>query len=372
MKEVRYSGCQQKGNEGNYGFVPTKEEIVEMELRLIDTSDIALNSIVTLCDLTAGLGDQLALMHDNMIERGFIPFSYYCEISDLRYQQAVEKYAIKENFNMIKADAQYLRISGKNNSKKVFSIIRNNPPYMHLEQLGSSIRAEELFFFENDKFAVEGAVHIFELPLHQLIGIKNFLRKIAYRYENIHIFKFPEEEFKKYSQVVLIANKKFENSNDIELADQILLDLQSGNIPYLSDVSYPIVSLTEKTIKKSSTLEVFRDGRVTDESLSKGLLSVLDDMLEKDRTRYLSSNCNDRFDNSKPIIERLIAHRAIELNSGKFDGIRGDVLVRGGTKKVVDISEELDEEKKTIIESERIIPFIELTTQNGTILVRDK
>ena len=59
MNEVstrKMSSDRQIGNQGKLGFVPTNKSIVEMELNLIDFSEITNNKYtVNVCDLSGGI-----------------------------------------------------------------------------------------------------------------------------------------------------------------------------------------------------------------------------------------------------------------------------------------------------------------------------
>lgn len=369
IKERRFSNWTHKNNDACRGFFPTSLDVVRMEMELIDLSEIEEGSELTICDLTGGEGDQLKHMYDYIKEKNLLPIAYYNEVTNERYDKAVEKYGHLENFNLLKADFFNLKIRNINNSKKVFTIIRNNPPYTWMEWKGLNIRAEDLFFIKNAEYNVEEGIHIFELPMYQLLEQKTLLKKIMFRYEDVNILKFPEEEFKKFNQVVVIGRKKHVDKNDSELAEKWEEKIMSDNIPYLDKVEKPVIKLTRKAVAKTIPIKLFRDGKVTDLTLTNGFNAVLDELLEASVTKYLKVDLEK--EKKIPIIEQTPGHIALDLYSGEYNGLLRNVLVKGGVKKVVKTIVENEKDKKTTIEIENLLPFIEITSANGTSIVKE-
>lgn len=371
IKTSLQSGDWQKGNNAKYGFFPTPLEVVKMEMDLIDFSLISSDLPITLADFTGGEGEQLSYMHEYIAKMGLTPTSYYNEITKARYEIALERYGKTEKFHLLNTDFFYMKLrhkQGKTYSRSCIAILRNNPPYIWLERHGESIRAEDLFFTENTPYNIDNGIQIFELPIHQLISQATLLKKIFYRYENVHILKFPKKYFNNYKQVVVIGQKKKQNSNDIELAELWLERLKEGDIKSIDEVTSPIITLTEKDIRKIKPVNVFRDGRIDEITLTQGLNVILSDLLEAEQKQdsiVLEALIE------KPIIEKLPGHIASELASGKYDGLMGNVLIRGGSNKVIEIVE-VDEGDKTITEEIEVMkPFIEITNKNGDIIFKD-
>jgi hypothetical protein len=373
IEKMRMSGDWQtgKGAIADMGFVPTSREIVMMELSKIDFSEID-ETPITMCDFTGGEGEQLSYMYEYVKVMGLNPYAYYNEMHTTRFNTAVERYGQLENFHMINTDFFYLKCRNKNGTtykRDNIAVIRNNPPYTYLEVHGETERAEEVFFMNNSYYnSVEG-IHIFELPIHQLTGIENFIKKITYRYEQIHVFKFPKEEFKKYKQVCLIGIKKKTFSSDLEKAEILKEQLIADKIPYLDDDNIPVVKLSLKSVKSCSPINVYRDGRVNDFTLTNGYSTVIGSVWEKVR-KSSAKNFITVEQGGTPIIEKLIGHKALELNSGKYNGIQDNVLLKGGYEKEIILAEEWDGEVKVTTRTEVIKPTIAVTNRNGDILVK--
>lgn len=368
LREHKMNFWQHKNNDANRGFFPTSLEVVKMEMNLIDFSQVEEGSELTICDLTGGEGDQLKEMYDFLIEKNLTPIAYYNEVTKERFNIAKERYGDVENFNLLNADFFNLKVRNKNN-KKAFTIIRNNPPYTWMDWKGVNIRAEDIFFTRNAELNVEGGIQIFELPIHQLIEQKTLIRKILFRYENVHILKFPENEFKKFKQVVVIGVKKKNYTNDNELAEQWREKLKYEKIMSLDEVKEPLITLSQTAINKTFPVLLFRDGKVTDATLTNGFNAVYDELLME----AINSNRTNKTIRERkiPIIEQLPGHIALDIYSGMYDGLIGNVLVKGGVKKEIKTITEMDGDKKVTTEIETLHPFVEVTSANGKSFVKE-
>lgn len=368
LREHKMNFWQHKNNDANRGFFPTSLEVVKMEMDLIDFSQVEEGSELTICDLTGGEGDQLKEMYDFLTEKNLTPIAYYNEVTKERFNIAKERYGDVENFNLLNADFFNLKVRNKNN-KKAFTIIRNNPPYTWMDWKGVNIRAEDIFFTRNAELNVEGGIQIFELPIYQLIEQKTLIRKIFFRYENVHILRFPENEFKKFKQVVVIGVKKKNYTNDNELAEQWREKLKYEKIMSLDEVKEPLITLSQTAINKTFPVMLFRDGKVTDATLTNGFNAVYDELLME----AINSNRTNKTirERKVPIIEQLPGHIALDIYSGMYDGLIGNVLVKGGVKKEIKTITEMDGDKKVTTEIETLHPFVEVTSANGKSFVKE-
>lgn len=368
IREHKMNFWQHKNNDANRGYFPTSLEVVKMEMSLIDLSEIETNSEITVCDLTGGDGEQLKTMYDYLREKGLNPMAYYNEVTKERHNIALKNFRHVENFNLINADFFNLKVRNEN-SKRTFTIIRNNPPYTYMDWKGLSIRAEDIFFTRNAELNVEGGIQIFELPIHQLIEQKSLIRKIFFRYENVHIFKFPKEEFEKFKQACVIGIKKKNNSNENELAELWRERLKLDMIQSLDEVEEPVVALSQSAINKTLPIVLYRDGKVTDETLTNGFDAVYGELLAeaKNHKQYIEINKESKI----PIIEQLPGHIALDIYSGMYDGLIGDVLVKGGVNKSIKAITEMEGDKKVTTEIETVHPFVEVTSASGKSFVKE-
>lgn len=368
VKERLMSSERQWGNQGKFGFVPTSKEIVDLELGLIDFSEIEQNNFpFNICDLSGGNGDQLNWVKEYLANKNINTSCYYNEISEIRYKECSKKYPY---MNTLNEDFFDLRIGNKENkvlNKKVFSLIRNNPPYMYIEKNGCNVRAEQEFFIKNSLHDIDGGIHIFELPIHQLLGIENLLSIITFRYK-IFIAKFPEKEYERYKQVVVLCQKKEKFSRDKEFVEMIKENLRNDNIPFLDKIEGPIFKLKLSEMKKAKEINIFRQNKITDSTMRAGLDNVIDNLINaeiKKNKMVVGSNLN------KPIIELLPGNISQLLASGRYDDIMGNLLIKGGANKIIETEVIEEEGKETTVETEVLKPYIEITNKNGDIIYKD-
>lgn len=371
VKTNRMSSERQSGNQGKFGFQPTNEDIVKMEMKLIDFSELEGNDCeVNIADLSGGTGAQLNCMYRYLQEQNIKANAFYNEITQERFTICSEKYPY---MNKLNADFFRLKIAHKDNrnlNKRVFSVLRNNPPYVYLNIRGKNIRAEQEFFVKNFLYNIKGGIQIFELPIHQLIGIKHLLSIITSRYSDVFIAKFPQGQFEKFKQVVLVGKAKPAIMQDKQEEEKIRKILESDNIPYLDQVNKKVIKVSLEDFKKGfKEVNLFRENIITQETLRNGLDEVLDSLIisEKVANKKIGHNKEEL----KPIIELQAGHISQLLASGRYNGIMGDFLVKGGSNKVINSEVEDDENKTTTIKTEIIKPFIEITNKVGDIVYKD-
>jgi hypothetical protein len=250
-------------------------------------------------------------------------------------------------------------------------IIRNNPPYGAVEKHGVSVRMEELFFLENDRYIVSGGIHILEVPITVFFSEPNFLKKVTYRYEDVRIFKFPQKVFEQFKQVVIIGVRKKNESKDTEIAEQLFEAVKNDNLPYLNEVTEPLYCLTDETAKRAKEVNLYRDGEVNHITLTNGLLNELDGLFKKEQESDLIAKRIEVLGDERGIVERSIGHRALELASGKFNKVCGDVLIYGYTDKKVIQTVEMEDDIKVTTETEIIVSGIEVTNRNGDVIRKE-
>lgn len=364
----RLNSTRQQGNQGKLGFVPTSRKVIEMEMKLIDFSELEGTDIVlNICDLSGGVGDQLDEMQSCLDSLNIQSNAYYNELNLDRFNEGCSKYPY---FNSLNADIFFTKIGAKKGKeaveKRVFSIIHNNPPYGYdKDKWGETVRLEKRFFEKNCVHDIMGGIHLLELP----IGVidKELLALITYRYK-VAIVKFPRDEYEAHKQVCLIMQKKKEFSREKEIMENILANIEADNIPYIEDIETPIFKVTLADFSKTPEVYYFRKNEITDETLFIGGSSVWGELVQDD---YKKSKARDILV-EQPIIELLQGHVASLLASGRYNGIMGNLLVTGGSNKVIEVTVSEDEKGNEITtETEVLKPFIELTNKNGDIIFKD-
>jgi len=377
MGTVKMSHWQHKNNYGKNGYFPTDKEVVDLEMSKINFEGISVDTDIPICDLTGGQGDQLYWMYQKVKKEGLNPLAYYNEIDVKRFEYAKKHYGDLPNWHLCNTDLFKLKIrntEGRKYSENLFVICRNNPPYLWIEDSnGKSKRFEEESIIKNSRYIVPGGIMIFEVLIDQLIQHKSMLKRFAYRFEEIHIFRFPKSTHSKDKQyrarqVVVFGKKKKRDSYDGDVANMLHERLKAGQVPYLDEHEGYLYTLNQRDVARAKKVTVFRDGRVNDVTLSKGFFSVIDKLVNKEEKNKIKKTVST---NSKPIIKQLPGHLAVRFAAGDFNGImNGQVLVNGTSvkEKIVEVIEEGD---KTIEEVTEVYkPQVEVVSANGDYIIK--
>ena len=177
---------------------------------------------------------------------------------------------------------------------------------------------------------------------------------------------FPEQHFDK-KQVCVIGSLKREYSNDIDLAEEWRLRLVNKKIQTLGEVDEPLIKLDKRAVANTKPIELFRDGKVSDQTLTNGFNAVFNDLLSESIKKEDKSDLGLK----TPLIEQLPGHVSLDIYSGQYDGLIGDVLIKGGVKKNKTIIVEKDGENEITTEIDRLDPFVEITSSNGKVFVKE-
>lgn len=367
-RERRMSSTHQAGNEGKLGFYPTDLSVVDLEMRLIDFSDLLKHKEevnLNICDLTGGTGEQLNHMKEYLNNLGISNYQYYVEYSKKNYEKCLENY---EFTKMINEDTTLISIGrkeGKALKKEVMSIIRNNPPYGYVQVGFDNERQEKIFFKLNNDLNMVGGIQIFECNL----SILPVLLRDLISGNEIFIAKFPKKIFDNsggHKQVVVFCKKKQVKRYDCIIEKEIRESIENDDLPWLDEVKGPVFSLTYEEVKNFKEINYYRNPKITEETLNNGLNEVIGDLLN---LNIKESNI-EPVKKIKPLMKLSAGHMSTLLASGAFDGQLGNLLVKGGhvkSKKNI-VTETKD---KTISENIDVIkPYLELTNKDGDILYK--
>ena len=364
IKEKSMSSTRQTGNQGRLGFFETNDEIAMMEYNLIDFS-AAREKSINIGDFTGGTGRPLKLLHDHLLSLGAMPKTYYNELDKGRYNEAMEKY--EKEFSMLRnLDVTKMRI-GTHNGKvtlntKNFSVIRDNPPYYGTDDSdGIHTRLEREIIFRNSDCLVTGGIHLIELPIH--IALDN-LKMLCNRYQVTCIAKFPEEVYKKFKQVVLFCKLKKSKGSNLKLEKIYKEMIEEDELPYLDELEEPVIKITGGAIGKGGTINYFRDPQTNITTLQNGFNQVSGLLANEFRSKHKVVSF---VEGKTPPMSLSSGHISTLLMAGYYDGILGDLLVRGGTNKIIKEIKSTDDKTGvvTVEHLEVFRPFIDITNKNG-------
>ncbi len=213
------------------GFYPTPPSVVEGIITLIKAGGGRLRVLDPCC----GLGDPLRRIAEHTGAE-----SYGIELDRQRAAIAKEKLS-----HVICSDALSARLSAG-----AFSLIFLNPPYDQDERS----RLEHRFLVQATQWLAPRGLLIYLIP--QTRYHANSLRYLASWYEGIRLYRFSEEEYRRFKQTVLFAVKKPAAFLDPFLLDQSKAKIQ-GDLPELPQAGaavylLPSVSADPEFVFRSS------------------------------------------------------------------------------------------------------------------------
>jgi hypothetical protein len=190
---------------------------------------------------------------------------------------------------------------------------------------------------------------------------------LSYRFERIRLFKFPENLYERFKQIVLFGIRKRIPSQDHRICN-FLRDVGASdvNIPFLPEKPDLFYEVPPSPSPKPF---VFRSSEIDPQELEEELNHHgLNDEIRKLTTPLTMA---ERITSIMPLrhghLAQLIACGFI--NGVVFDKDRTNPLVvRGATKKVVDRRVENEGDLERHIETDRIVITIKAFTRDGQLV----
>ena len=189
------------------GFYPTPLSVVERIATFIKPGTGSSRALDPCC----GLGDPL-----QRIAQQIEAESYGIELDRQRAALSKEKLA-----HLFQGDAFSARVS-----PGAFSLLFLNPPYDQDDKR----RLEYRFLVQATAWLACRGVLIYLIPYDRYHP--NTLRYLASWYESLRLFRFPEEDFRRFKQTVLFGVKKPRASFDLTQQEQLRAALH-GTLPEL-------------------------------------------------------------------------------------------------------------------------------------------
>lgn len=242
--------------------------------------------------------------------------TYGIELDDFRAEQSKERLD-----RVLKGSYEDARIS--NNA---FSCLFLNPPYdwKTPEEGSTSERKEKSFLKGTMKYLRPEGTLVYIIPQDRMK--KDIARILSYRFQNHNIFRFPDEDYNEYKQIVLFGAKKQK-----ALLDENEFNLLK-NIPYETLDEIPRSDSPVYNLPPSGSIYLFRSSRIDEEELEKELE---DSSIWKKLRGYAGKDYNSI---GKPPLPLHTGHLGLLLANGYLDGVVGEGdnkhVVRGKVDKV--------------------------------------
>lgn len=332
------------------GYYPTPDSITPIITNHLKRQR---DGLIRILDPCAGEGTAVRIIGDHLMAE-----TYGIEIDLERGKKA------KQVLNWcLVTDYQNTRI--RHNS---FGLLYLNPPYdwaTRDNELESSERYERAFLRDCTPYLCVKGILVYLIPQKRLDG--HIARMLSYRFEQINIFRFPEDEYMAFKQLVIFGVLKKRPDRD-DLVCEYLKNCGrlKAVVPYLPQDPKDVY---EVPVSSTKAAFLFRSNEIDPEELAEEIKEYgLFDRF-KEMTTPLQAT-----EKIKPIMPLKCGHLAQVLACGLMNGIvwdrdkRNPLLVKGITKKEVKHSVEIEGETEKHIETDLIKILINAFNRIGEML----
>ena len=134
-------------------------------------------------------------------------------------------------------------------SNKAFHAVFLNPPYLSvMQQGGGSHRAERSFLIDILRYIAPSGILIYIIPYYRLT--EDICRVLAENFDDLKVYKFLKNEFKKYKQIVIFGRYKERDTDvKVKVAELLSLSLKPDSIPEVTEIQAGMYSLPYKEIE---------------------------------------------------------------------------------------------------------------------------
>lgn len=252
-------------------------------------------------------------------------------------------------------------------SNQAFSLLYLNPPYdwaIRNNDISASERYERTFLRNTIRYLVPKGILVYLIPQARLD--KAIAKMLAYRFDDVRVFRFPDAEYQSFKQVVVFgALKKRPDINDGLTRYFISVGQGKAIIPSLDNADCKYTVPLSPSVKNF----LFRTTQIDPEELE---IELKQHGLRGKINRMVSPlSLSERI---KPIMPLRHGHMAQLLACGMMNGVvfdkegRNPLVVKGITRKVVETRTEHDDGKQRIIETDKIIITINAINEHGELI----
>ena len=333
------------------GYYPTPEPVTPVIAKYLKRRQ---QGLIRILDPCAGEGTAIRFIGDHLKSETF-----GIEIDHERGNRAKDILT-----RCLVMDYQHASISHGS-----FSLLWLNPPYdwaARDSEIEKSERYERTFLRDCMSYLCLGGVLVYLIPQRRLDG--HIARMLSYRFEQISVFRFPEESYKAFRQIVIFGVLKKKPDKDNDIAGYLKnCGRAQAIVPFLPEnptqiYSVPVFSAKGKFVFRSKEID---PAELAQEIGQYGLFQRITEM-----TTPLSMA-----EKIRPIMPLRHGHLAQILACGLMNGVvwdrekRNPLLIKGITKKEVQRSVEIQGEGvEKHIERDRIKIIIKAFDRSGRML----
>lgn len=316
-------------SESKLGYYPWPLD----ELKLIENAiSIKGEGVVNMIDPCCGKGEALAHMQGVLKHSYEAVRTYGVELEKTRFTEAnqVLDFCLNEGYENVRTENK-------------FNLVLLNPPYDEVFHERTELRFLRALSSKSKNIFAQNSLLLFCVPQYVLGACANVLSS---RFKNIHVFRFTDNNFDVFKQVVVFAQFGRPDKSERNEASNYLRKIAKKNddgslldLPTLEELDYEEFTII---LNQSQEIELFRAGRLNSEELLRDLSSsALLGEVEKELTPVQSRAVMGR-----PMLPLKPTHGGIAVASGAISGNLGNHIISGITKQVT--------EKKVIYNEEGV------------------
>jgi hypothetical protein len=330
------------------------------QIRIINFLQGERKGVTRLLDPCAGYGVAISAATEHLKQLGANTKSYGVELSDERgpsLRQAVD-HGIHGDWANVSMTAQSV------------SLLWANPPYDQemissedVEKGEKSQRMEYRFLQSSmPKLAYDGVL-VYIVPLH-ILQTKRYASYICNHFRDIRIYRFPDEEYDAYKQVVLFAYRKKYSAGGInEIIPEYGLDELPPVLPTEPDAHYLVPALPNQKINYH--IDILEDEVVLARVRSHGAHTT------RQWAQHTQAKDESEF---QPIVKLNTGHIGHLITSGQIGVVQlPNQLTIGRVSKAKDIIvkgtyiDAEGEEKQNVIARDHFVTTVTSLTRQGEI-----
>jgi tRNA1(Val) A37 N6-methylase TrmN6 len=332
------------------GYYPTPDNVTSIIARYLKRQR---EGLIRILDPCAGEGTAI-----NAIGEHLKAETYGIELDTERGAMAKEILT-----RCLVTDYQNTRISLSS-----FSLLWLNPPYdwgARESELEKSERYERTFLRDCIPYLSSRGILVYLIPQRRLDH--HIARMLSYRFSDIAVYRFPEEEYRAFRQLAIFGILKKKPEKNETLAEYLKkCGEQKAVVPYLPQDPPRIYEVPLSPVRAGF---VFRSKDIDPEELSQeimehGVFPQLKELITPLRM----------VEKIKPIMPLRHGHLAQILACGLMNGVvwdktkRNPLLVKGITKKEVKHSVEIEGDLERHIDRDQIRILIRAFNRRGDLL----
>jgi hypothetical protein len=232
-----------------------------------------------------------------------------------------------------------------------------NPPYDSHDLERTEVRFLRDLTAPNT-YLHPGALLMFVVPQYVLAPAAAFL---ANRFEKVRVYRFTDENYPVYSQVVVFGYRREDRPNleEVRALKARLNYLAGADLPDLAEPD----GVTFDVPVSPGPVTLFRGSVLDSEEIAKDVEAspvweLVDEVLLPKQFRGSATM-------KRPLLPLKPAHMGVAIAAGVVGGNMGTHIITGSTKKVTDRSRSDDEDATTIVEIDRHVTTIRVFSQEG-------